>query len=174
MEFFRDAYSVRLMGHTGKYLWAADDRKSVAQKKGKDSYGVIWRVEIVPERNTIRLKSVYDLYLMASDYAFLLGATGKKVLQSFASKADSSLEWAPESAGTYVKLRTKGDKFLRANGSIPPYRNSITHDLPVLASNKDVVLWEVEVVRKRDAESLPPSRLVSPRVVWFLLPFSAT
>lgn len=165
MEFFRDAYSVRLLGHTNKYLWADEDRKSVSQKKGRDSYGAVWRVELVPDRSTIRLKSVYDLYLMASDYAFLLGATGKKVLQSFASKADSSLEWEPVSAGTFVKLMTKGEKFLRANGGMPPYRNSVTHDVPVLASNQHVVLWEVEVVRKRDAESMPPSRMISPRVV---------
>jgi len=168
MEFFRDAYSVRLLAHTGKYLWASDDRKSVAQRKGNNTYGVVWRVELVPEKNAIRLKSVYDLFLYASDYAFLLGATGKKVQQSFASKADSALEWEPVSAGTYVKLRTKGDKFLRANGGVPPYRNSITHDVPVLASNQNVVLWEVEVVRTKEAPSLPPSRMISPRVVWLL------
>ncbi|KAG0582555.1 hypothetical protein KC19_3G069000 [Ceratodon purpureus] len=163
MEFFRDAYSVRLLCHTGKYLWANEDKYSVSQKRGKDTYGVIWRVELVPDRNAIRLKSVYDLYLMASDYAFLLGATGKKVLQSFASKADSSLEWEPVAAGTFVKLMTKGEKFLRANGGLPPYRSSITHDVPVLASNQHVVLWEVEVVRKKDAPSLTPSRMMSPR-----------
>lgn len=153
MQFFRDAHSVRLLAHTGKYLWADEDKKSVAQRRGRDAYGAIWRVELVADKNAVRFKSVYDLYLMASDYAFLLGATGKKVLQSFASKADSALEWEPVEAGTFVKLKTKGDKFLRANGGMPPYRNSVTHDVPVLASNQPVVLWEVEVVRKRDAPS---------------------
>lgn len=108
---------------------------------------------------------MYDLYLMASDYAFLLGATGKKVIQSFASKADSSLEWELVAAGTFVKLKTKGDKFLRANGGVPPYRNSVTHDVPVLASNYHVVQWEVEVVRKLDSQSLPASRVPSPNQV---------
>lgn len=154
MEFFRDVHSVRLLGHKGKFLWADDDRRSVAQKKGQDSYGVIWRVEIVPGRNAIRLKSVYDLYLMASDYPFLLGATGKKVMQSFDSSAEN-VEWEPISEGAFVKFRTRGDKFLRANGGVPPYRNSVTHDVPVLASNQHVVLWEVDVVRRKEPTTAP-------------------
>lgn len=164
MDFFKDVHSVRLLGHKGKFLWADDDRRSVAQKKGQDSYGVIWRVELVPERNAIRLKSVYDLYLIASDYPFLLGATGKKVMQSFDSRAEN-VEWEPLSAGEFVKLRTKGDKFLRANGGMPPYRNSVTHDVPVLSSNQHVVLWEVDVVRRKGPAAgvpvaLPPQKQV--------------
>lgn len=171
MEEFAEAYSVRLLAHTGRYLWADPDLKSVSQKKGKDTKGVIWRVELVPERGAIRLKSVHDLYLHASDYAFLLGATGKKVTQSYASKADSSLEWVPEKYTPYVKLKARSNKYLRANRGVPPYRNSVTHDLPVLQGNQHVVLWTVEVVRTKDAPSLQPSRLLTPRHVrvFFLL-----
>jgi hypothetical protein len=169
MEFFKDVHSVRLLGNKGKYLWADDDRRSVAQKKGQDSYGVIWRVELVPERNAIKLKSVYDLYLFASDYPFLLGATGKKVMQSFKVAENEALEWEPIAAGTLVKLRTKGDKFLRANGGVPPYRNSVTHDVPVLPSNQNVVLWEVEVVRKKEPLAAPASRQPAPKQVRHLL-----
>lgn len=170
MEFFRDVHSVRLLGHKGKFLWADDDRHSVAQKKGQDSYGVIWRVELVPERHTIRLKSVYDLYLMASDYPFLLGATGKKVMQSFDSRSEN-VEWEPISAGSFVKFRTKGDKFLRANGGMPPYRNSVTHDVPVLASNQHVVLWEVEVVRKKQPAATPAAAPSPKQVHAFVMLF---
>ena len=167
MEFFRDVHSVRLLGHTGKYLWADDDRRSVAQKRGQDTYGVIWRVELVPDRNIIKLKSVYDLFLFASDYPFLLGATGKKVVQAFHSEKNEALEWEPIAAGTYVKLRTKGDKFLRANGGVPPYRGSVTHDVPVLASSQHVVLWDVEVVKKKEP-SAPTSRQPTPKHVCYL------
>lgn len=156
MEYFEGAKAVKLKSvHHAKCLWADDDRHSVAQKRekeGKQDMTIIWKVEHVPERNTIRLKSRYDLYLMASDYHFLLGATGKKVMQSFASKADSSCEWEPISDGEFVKLKTKNETFLRANGGLPPWRNSVTHDVPVLANTRDSIFWDVEIVERRVQE----------------------
>ncbi|XP_024388378.1 uncharacterized protein [Physcomitrium patens] len=150
MEFFKDVHSVRLLTQNGKYLWAAEDRNSVALRRGENTYGVDWRVEVVPERNTIRLKSVYDLYLKPSDYASALGFTGRKIRQSFASKADSSLEWEPVRSDSCVKFTAKGDKFLRANGGVPPYRNTVTYDVPMRKSKQHEVLWTVVVVKLKD------------------------
>ena len=164
MDFFEDAKLVRLKGHHGKYLWADEDRQSVSQRRDISDKAVVWRVEHVPERNTIRLKSRYDLYLMGSDFAFLLGATGKKVLQSFASKADSSLEWEPISAGTHVKLKTKNDTFLRANGGLPPWRNSVTHDVPLMSNSQELIFWEVDIVENRVREPQPRDRPATSQV----------
>lgn len=42
-----------------------------------------------------------------------------------------------------MKLKTSGGTYLRANGAVPPWRNSVTHD----SSNKDNwMLFDVEVV----------------------------
>ncbi|CAN4079328.1 unnamed protein product [Withania somnifera] len=102
-----------------------------------------WIVELVQGNpHLIRLK-----YLSASDDAFLLGMTGKRVLQALPNSAmDGSIEWEPIKEGYQVKLRTRGGKFLRANGATPPWRNSITHDLPHRTATQDWVLWDVDVI----------------------------
>lgn len=134
----------------------------------------------------IRLQSQNGLYLKASERRFLLGATGRKVTQeAILSRVDASCEWEAASevindiAGCstaggvgdgdgrsrFVKLRSKRyGTFLRANGGLPPYRNTVTHDVPWLGITQDSIIWEVEVVdfriKKLASSILPPLRIV--------------
>lgn len=133
---------------------------------------------------TIRLKSQNGFYLKASERRFLLGATGRKVTQEvILSRVDTSCEWEPSEvindiAGSspaggvgdgddrsrFVKLRSKRySTFLRANGGLPPYRNTVTHDMPLLGITQDSIIWEVEVVdfriQKLASSILPPLRI---------------
>ncbi|KAI3462962.1 hypothetical protein Pfo_019625 [Paulownia fortunei] len=148
MEFFNKAKTVRLKGHLDKYLVADDDEKTVRQSRNGSSRKARWVVELVEGNpHAIRLKGCHGSYLTASDEPFLLGMTGKKVLQTIPdTKKDVSVEWEPIKEGYKVKLRTKGGKFLRANGATPPWRNSITHDLPHRTATQDWVMWDVDVV----------------------------
>lgn len=154
MDFFENAAVVRLKGAHDRYLFASENR-SVTQQRSTDG-GAEWTVEHVSGGKAIRLKSIYNQYLNATDFAFLLGLTGKKVRQSYASKADSAVEWEPVPAGRHqIKLRTKSGSYLRANGAFPPYRNSITHDTPKSPTTQHWILWEVEVVKSLSAGPLP-------------------
>lgn len=148
MEYFEKAKAVRLRNHHGKYLVADDDKSSVRQSRNGLSEKASWTVEFVSEkRNKIRLKSCHGLYLTAIDEPFLLGMTGKKVIQNLpATKLDSSIEWEPIKEGAYSKLKTNNGNFLRANWGTPPWRNSVTHDIPHRSATQDWILWEVEVL----------------------------
>jgi hypothetical protein len=109
-------------------------------------------VELVPNsQSVIRLKSCYNKYLTASNERFLLGATGRKVVQT---SLESSLgSWEPiRVEETRVKLKTQFGKFLKANGGVPPWRNSVTHDSPVVTSTHDTI-WDVDVVDQNQNES---------------------
>jgi hypothetical protein len=161
MDFFEGAKTVRLKSHHGKYLLADDDHNAVSQDRDISSKGVLWTVEIVPGIGTIRLKSYYGKYLTASDHAFLLGMTGKKVLQSFASKADSALEWEPIAEGNFVKLKARNGNYLRANGGVPPWRNSITHDVPVTSATQEWIFWKVDIMENKDPDPEPGPAPVS-------------
>ncbi|GAA0156141.1 hypothetical protein LIER_13701 [Lithospermum erythrorhizon] len=148
MEFFNNARAVRLKSHLNKYLIADEDEESVHQSRNGATKKARWLVEFVEVNpHLIRLKSCHGKYLCASDEAFLLGMTGKKVAQSLPlSKRDATIEWEPIKEGYEIRLRTKGGGFLRANGATPPWRNSVTHDLPQRTATQDWVLWQVEVV----------------------------
>lgn len=149
MEYFEKAKAVRLRNHHGKYLVADDDESSVCQSRDGLSEKARWIVEFVSEnRNKIRLKSCHGLYLSATDEPFLLGMTGKKVIQNLPviTKTDSSIEWEPIKEGLYIKLKTKDGNFLRANWGTPPWRNSVTHDIPHRSATQDSLLWGVEVL----------------------------
>ncbi|KAL2532137.1 Actin cross-linking protein [Abeliophyllum distichum] len=151
MEFFKKAKSVRLKSHHDKYLTADDDEESVIQDRAGSSINAKWTVEFVEGvDNVVRLKSCYEKYLAASDEQFLLGVTGRKVVQTFPRKLDSSVEWEPIRDGVQIKLKTRYGEYLRANGGLPPWRNSITHDIP--HRHHDWILWEVDVI-----EILPKS-----------------
>lgn len=147
MEFFTNAKLVLLRSHHGKYLTADKDEDSVSQNRSASSKNAHWSVELTG--NFLRLKSFHGKYLTASDRPFLLGMTGCKVIQTLAMRcldSSSSVEWEPVVEGERVKLRARNGNFLRANGGLPPWRNSITHDFPHRAATRDWVLWDVHVM----------------------------
>ncbi|XP_022858930.1 membrane protein of ER body 1-like [Olea europaea var. sylvestris] len=148
MEFFKKAKSVQLKSCHGKYLTADPDEESVIQDFPTWSKSMVWKVEIVQGvENFIRFKSCYGKYLTASDVIFLQGMTGRKVVQTSPRELDSSVEWEPFMDGTKVKLKARYSNFLRANGGLPPWRNSITHDIPY--THHDWICWEVDITETR-------------------------
>lgn len=146
MDIFRNAKTVRLRSRHEKYLIADEDEETVIQKRNGLTRSSRWTVEIVDAGSTIRLKSCFGKYLSASNQPFLLGLSGRKVLQTLPRRLDSSLEWEPIKEGSQVRLQTRYGHFLRANSKLPPWRNSVTHDVPHRTSTQDWVLWDVEVV----------------------------
>lgn len=163
MEFFNNAKAVRLKSHLGKYLAADDDQETVRQTQDGASRKARWRVELVNGNpHVIRLRSCHGCYLTASDEPFLLGMTGNKVLQGSENpKRGASIEWEPIKEAYSVKLRSKGGKFLRANGATPPWRNSVTYDLPYRTATQDWVMWDVDEV---DVSVLDESDQYLPRL----------
>ncbi|CAN8266048.1 unnamed protein product [Cochlearia groenlandica] len=162
MEIFKKAETVRLRSYHDKYLLADDDEDSVNQDRGGRSMNARWTVEIVEEENVIRLKSCFGKYLTASNIPMFLGMTGKKVTQTLPRRLDSSTEWEPVREGVQVRLKTRYGQYLRANGGLPPWRNSITHDIPHRTTTQDWVLWDIDIleIRKKKAPQaftpLPP------------------
>ncbi|CAL0311957.1 unnamed protein product [Lupinus luteus] len=147
MDFFHHALAVRLRSHHVKYLIAEEDEESVTQNRNGSSKNARWTLEYVPHNNNIiRLKSCYGKYLTASNHPFLLGMTGHKVLQTLPHTLDSSVEWEPIKDGSHVKLKTCHGNFLRANGGLPPWRNSITHDIPQRTATQDWIFWDVDIM----------------------------
>ncbi|XP_038885307.1 uncharacterized protein LOC120075736 isoform X2 [Benincasa hispida] len=147
MDLFRNAKTIRLRSHHKKYLSADEDEESVTQDRNGSSNNVRWTVEFVSFSDcVIRLKSCYDKYLMASNQPFLLGMTGRKVVQARPDRLDSALEWEPVKEGSFLRLKTRYGNFLRANGGVPPWRNSVTHDVPHRSATQDWILWDVDVV----------------------------
>jgi hypothetical protein len=151
MDLFLNAKVVKLRSHHDKYLVAEEDEESVIQSRNGSSRNALWTVELVPNsQSVICLKSCYNKYLTASNERFLLGATGRKVAQT---SLESSLGWEPiRVEGTRVKLKTQYGKFLKANGGVPPWRNSVTHDSPVVTPTRETI-WDVEVVDQNQNES---------------------
>lgn len=156
MEFFQRAKVVRLRSHHNKYLLADDDKEGVYQDRLGCYNNAKWTVEFVDGGNLIRLKSHYGKYLTASNMPFLLGRTGKKVLQTLPSRLNSSLEWEPIREGNQIRLRTRYGQFLRANGGLPPWRNSVTHDIPYRTKTTNWVLWDIDLVELRPP---PPKQI---------------
>ncbi|XP_050130036.1 uncharacterized protein LOC126606693 isoform X2 [Malus sylvestris] len=150
MDFFRNAKAVRLRSHLEKYLLAEEDEESVTQERNGSSKRARWTVEFVSDSDhIIRLKSCFGKYLTASNQPFLLGMTGQKVLQTLPQRLDSSVEWEPVKDCKQVRLKTRYGNFLRANGGLPPWRNSVTHDIPHRTATQDWVLWDIDVVEIR-------------------------
>lgn len=149
MEFFKKAKAVRLRSQHHKYLTAAEDEESVKQSRNGSSKSARWIVEPVEGKpNVIRLKNSYSSkYLSASDEPFLLGWTGRRVLQSSPRlRLDPAVEWEPINEGSQVKLGTRNGNFLRGNGGVPPWNNSVTHDVPSRNSTQDWIMWTVDVL----------------------------
>ncbi|XP_047062358.1 uncharacterized protein LOC124669865 [Lolium rigidum] len=147
MELFERAKTVRLRGHHDKYVYADDDESHVQQDRNAASPNARWTVEPVPHApGVIRLRSRYGRYLTASNEPFLLGLTGRKVLQTLPHRLDSSVEWVPVRDGKHARLQTRYGNYLRANGGLPPLRNSITHDV-THHRHTGWILWCVEIVQ---------------------------
>ncbi|XP_057949194.1 uncharacterized protein LOC131144512 [Malania oleifera] len=147
MDLFRNAKAVRFRSHHDKYLTAEEDEESVTQNRNGSSKAARWTVEFVPGAGSfLRFKSCYGKYLTASNSPFLLGMTGCKALQTLPRRLDSSVEWEPIREGALVKLKTRYGNFLRANGGLPPWRNSITHDIPHRTATQEWILWAVDIV----------------------------
>ena len=164
MEIFQRAKVVRLRSNHDKYLLADDDLEGVYQDRLGCYNNAKWTVEIVEHGNLIRLKSFYGRYLTASNMPFLLGAKGKKVVQTLPSRLNSSLEWEPIREGEQVRLKTRYGQYLRANGGLPPWRNSVTHDIPHRTKSANWILWDVDLVQLRPE---PPKHIqeAAPSVV---------
>lgn len=151
MEFFNKSKAVRLKSNLDKYLIADDDEETVRQARTNgSSRRTQWTVELVQGKShVVRLRSCYGKYLTASDEPHRLSLTGKKVLQTTPTSKtnDVGTEWEPRKDGFLVKLRARsGGKYLRAHGGAPPWRNSVTHDVPHRTSTHDWILWDVEEV----------------------------
>ncbi|KAL4333481.1 hypothetical protein GQ457_07G002470 [Hibiscus cannabinus] len=152
MEFFDKAKVVRLRSHHGKYLVGNEDEETVRQSRNGSSPHARWKVEFVEgNSHLIRLKSTYNKYLTASGEPYLLGTTGNKVLQT--SQNGGVVEWEPINDRLQVRFRARNEKFLRANGGPPPWRNSVTHDIPHRTVTQDWVLWGVDVVEILELDS---------------------
>ncbi|XP_024015303.1 LOW QUALITY PROTEIN: uncharacterized protein LOC18024078 [Eutrema salsugineum] len=155
MEIFKKAAIVRLRSHNEKNVIADEDQESVHQDRRGTTKNTRWTVEIIPGSNVIRLQSCYGKYLTATNIHFLLGATGKKVLQTLPEKLDSSAEWEPilSDNGIHVRFKSRYGEYLRANKGLPPWRNSITHDIPSRRTvTQDWILWSVDVLQIRVIE----------------------
>lgn len=173
MEFFEKAKTVRLRSYHDKYLWADEDEETATQDRDGTRPNAKWRVEFIEGSSVIRLKSCYNKYLTATEIPFLLGMTGKKVLQTVPQRLDSSVEWEPIRDGFHVKLKTRYGNYLRANGGPPPWRNRVTHDIPHRTATQDWVFWEVDIMEivilptpippTVDLKSSPPLRESPPR-----------
>ncbi|XP_074577723.1 uncharacterized protein LOC141834172 [Curcuma longa] len=147
MEFFSLAKAVRLRSHHDKYLVAEEDEEHVTQERDGTSRKARWTVEHVDgPPHVLRFRSCYGRYLTASNEPFLLGVTGNRVTQSLPARLDSSLEWVPVSDGAQVKLMTRYGNFLCGNGGVPPWRNSVTHDVSRRTVTQFWIYWDVDVV----------------------------
>lgn len=155
MEIFQKAKVVRFKSHHNKYLLADEDEEHVSQDRNGTSKNAKWTVELVPDSNVMRLKSCYGKYLTASNMPFLLGATGRKVLQTLPRKLDSSVEWEPIRDGLQVKMKTLYGHYLRGNGGLPPWRNSVTHDIPHRTHTQEWIIWDVDVLEFQNPTSVP-------------------
>ncbi|KAK9292836.1 hypothetical protein L1049_020816 [Liquidambar formosana] len=138
MDLFQNAKAVRLRSQHNEYLRAEEDEKTVTRHRDGSSKNARWTVEFVPNSsNVIRLKSCFNKYLTASDQTSCCAKTDLRVLQT-PGRLDSSLEWEPIKEGTHVKLKSRCDQYLRANGGLLPFWCCF--------ATRDSALWAVDIV----------------------------
>ncbi|XP_051144175.1 uncharacterized protein LOC127260487 [Andrographis paniculata] len=158
MEFFSKTKAVRLKSHMNKYLIADDDQISIRQSRSGVTTNAWWSVEVVDSNpHAIRLKGCHNCHLTASSVPFLLGMTGLKIFQTLPESysKDPATEWRPIRDGFQVKLKAHQGTYLRANGGTPPWRNSVTHDCPIVgATHNYCIVWEVETVELLENEAV--------------------
>lgn len=149
MDLFERAKTIRLRTITDKFLVAENDQESVSQNRDDASKLSIWKVERI-RGSYVRFKSCHGTYLTASTHLFVPGMIGKKVVhQSIPESADEvSIDWEPVRDGFQVRLRTRTGSFLRPNGGVPPWRNTVTHDMPHTSKTHEKVLWNIDVVEE--------------------------
>ncbi|XP_058187999.1 uncharacterized protein LOC131304683 [Rhododendron vialii] len=150
MDLFQKAITVKL-SHKDKYLVAEDDQESVSLDRDGSSKNAIWSVQFFETERYLRFKSCHGKYLTASD--------ARRVVQSIPKKLDSSTQWEPIRDGFSARLRTPNGNFLQPIGGLPPWRNSVKHDVPQRVGTQEKVLWDVEVV---EATPKTPPSLSSP------------
>ncbi|GAA0143793.1 hypothetical protein LIER_04394 [Lithospermum erythrorhizon] len=59
----------------------------------------------------------------------------------------------PIREGVSVKLKTRYGNYLRANGGLPPWKNSFTHDIP--HRHRDWILWAVVETMPEPHKKMP-------------------
>lgn len=151
MDLFDRAKTIRLRTVRDKFLVAEDDEETISQNRNDSSKNSLWNVETITGGKYVRLKSCHGTYLTASDHLFVPGMIGKKIVQSFPKSIDMSMtDWEPVRDGFQVRLRTRTGSFLKPNGGVPPWRNTVTHGMPQTARTHENVLWSIDVV-----ETLP-------------------
>ncbi|KAL3844802.1 hypothetical protein ACJIZ3_002205 [Penstemon smallii] len=160
MDLFLKAKSVRLRSYDDKYLVADEDRETISQDRNGPAKNTLWTVEFVEGEDYIRLKSCFGTYLTASNIPFLPGVTGKKVVQTRPSECNPTTQWEPLRDGMQVRLKSLRGNFLRPNGGLPPWRNSVTHDIPHRNKTHSKILWDVEVVEKRTVHRKTQSDMI--------------
>ncbi|XP_057770144.1 uncharacterized protein LOC130989975 [Salvia miltiorrhiza] len=147
MDFFLRASTVRLISYNDRFLVADADCVGVSHGTDRYARNAVWSVEIVEGKESIRLKSCHGTYLTASGTPVMPGVTGKRVVQTWPCQYDSATEWEPSRDGMEVRLRSNVyGHFLRPNGSLTPWRNAVTHDVPHRSKSREKMLWDVEVV----------------------------
>uniref|UniRef100_A0A7C8YSH3 DUF569 domain-containing protein n=1 Tax=Opuntia streptacantha TaxID=393608 RepID=A0A7C8YSH3_OPUST len=148
MEYFIQSKFVRLRTCRHKFLVAGDDGESVKQSSHGHTKKAQWTVELINNKpNMIRLRSCHNKLLTASDEPFLLGWTGKRVLQTVQTDCNPAVQWEPIRKDFYVKLRAaQTGKFLRANRGTPPWKGSVTVDIPERRTTRKWVLWQVDIL----------------------------
>ena len=159
MELFQKAKTVRLRSYHDKYLLAGDDEETIWQDHDRSTKNTKWELEILKDSKVIRFRSCHGKYLTATNMPFLFGVTCKKVQQTMPHNLDSSVEWEPIRKGCQVRLKSCYGQYLRANGGLPPWRNSVTHDIPYRRATKDWILWDVVIVEFRSFVMKPPRPL---------------
>ncbi|VVA27765.1 PREDICTED: actin cross-linking [Prunus dulcis] len=104
-------------------------------------------MEFFNTAKAVKLRSHLDKCLVADDNPFLLGMTGRKVLQAEADKSmDFKFEWEPIHDGFQLKLRTWCGKYLRSNCGPPPWRNAVSHDDPTTSSTSLLALTVLLII----------------------------
>lgn len=148
MELFAKARSIRLRTVRDKYLVAENDKETVSQHRDGSTKNSEWLVEKHSGEEFLRFKSCHGTYLTATNYIFVPGVIGKKVMQYSEEKlSDMSMtDWEPVRDGFQVRLRTRSGSFLRPNGGVPPWRNTVTHDMPHTSKAQEKVLWNIDIV----------------------------